>query len=197
MTHRPTGPGTPDPSVGAGVPGSARPLPQTPVQDAPRPQPRVPLAPWKTALGAVGIGLVSGLAAVLWQGWSTVLTSGAIIVVPWGALLGSLLVFVASLSWGLKSRQRWAAGLTGLVAFCVVGVASLGGNDLLMVPLDQLYFTATPGAAWSTAIIMIGSVVATLVATAWVARYVPARPAKHGEAIAPRRPGGPAGPRAH
>lgn len=128
--------------------------------------------------GAVVFGLLSGTAAVIWQAWSTVLTSGAVIVIPWGALLGVAVVFGAAVSWGLHTRLRWAAGLTGLIAFCVVGVASVGGNDQLMVPLDPLYFTVTPGAAWSAVVIMLGTVVATLVALTLVARHVPAQPAK-------------------
>lgn len=132
-----------------------------------------PMGGLPAGLGAVGFGLLAGLAAVLWQSWSTVLTSGAVIVLPWGALLGSLVVFGAAMAWGLRTSLRWVAGLTGLVAFCVVGAASVGGNDQLMVPLDPIYFTATPGAAWSTVVIMLGTVVATLVALTLVARRVP------------------------
>lgn len=159
------------------MPGPLRaPEPGAPHKGAPMPDDAASPAPQGTvpaALGALGFGLLAGLAAVVLQAWSTVLTYGAIIVIPWGALLGVGVVFGASVSWGLATRLRWVAGLTGLIAFCVVGLASVGGNDRLMVPLDPLYFTATPGAAWSTVVIMLGTVVATLAALTLVARHVP------------------------
>lgn len=131
-----------------------------------------PVRSWVAALLSVVIGLVVGTVALLWQGWSSVLSNG--LVLPWGALLGALAVFGAALWWGLSSQVRWAPGLTGLIAFGLLGLVSVTGNDTFIPPLNTYVFKAAPGAAWSSVVVIAGTVVATLAALFITARMVPA-----------------------
>jgi|GEM_PF-2264892 len=131
---------------------------------------------WLAAVGTVVIGLAAGAVAVLWQAWATVLTSPGLIVLPWGAVLGSLVVFGAAVSWGLYAARRWVPGLLGLCAFAVLAATSLGGHDTLLAPLDTRYFAVAPGAVWSAIVVTVGTIVATLVALVIVAAFVPAAP---------------------
>ncbi|MGO1318934.1 MAG: hypothetical protein ACTII7_00765 [Galactobacter sp.] len=131
---------------------------------------------WVAVVVAVVIGLVTGVVALLWQGWSTVLSNS--VVLPWGALLGVATIFGGAWWWGLSTRVRWAPGLVGLVAFGLLSVVSLGGQDTFMPPLSSAAFDVAPGAAWSALVVMAGTVVATIAALLLTARVAPGRPAR-------------------
>ena len=130
--------------------------------------------PWIAVLLSVIVGLLAGVMAVLWQGWATVLLQPMLLVIPWGALLASLLIGSAALSLGLRAGYRWVPGLVGLCAFAVLAAVSMGGHDTLMVPLDSRYAAVAPGGFWSAVTVTAGAVVATIVALLLVAVRVPA-----------------------
>lgn len=131
---------------------------------------------WVAVVVSVVIGLITGVVALLWQGWSTVLDNS--VVLPWGALLGVATIFGGAWWWGLSTRVRWAPGLVGLVAFGLLSVVSLGGQDTFMPPLSSAAFKVAPGAAWSSLVLMAGTVIATIAALLLTARVAPARPAR-------------------
>jgi hypothetical protein len=129
---------------------------------------------WVAVVVSVVIGAITGVVAVLWQGWSTVLGSG--MVLPWGAVRGGLAVFGGAYWWGTSAQVRWAPGLVGLVAFGLLAVVSMGGHDTFMPPLSSAAFRVAPGATWSALVVIVGTVIATIVALLLVSRSVP-RPA--------------------
>ncbi|WP_394162354.1 hypothetical protein [Galactobacter valiniphilus] len=140
----------------------------------PEPPAAKPVKGWVAVVVSVLLGALMGVVAVLWQGWSTVLTSPAVIVLPWGALLGVLAVFFTAVAWGLRAARRWVPGVIGLVAFAVLALVSLDQHNLLIAPMDARYFQVAPGAVWSAFVVTGGVVVATLAALLIVARHVPA-----------------------
>ena len=160
-------PAQPDILGQGGVPA----LGEEKMPDAAGPGPRgVP--GWGAGLGAVVLGLVAGVVAVLWQSWATVLTAPRVIVLPWGALLGAVVVFCIAVAWGLKAARRWIPGVVGLCAFAVLAGGALSGQDTLVAPMDPRYFAVAPGAVWSAITVTVGTIVATLAALMVVARYV-------------------------
>ena len=132
------------------------------------------LPTWATVLITVALGAAAGVIALLWQGWFTVLPSG--VVLPWGGLLGALVVFLAAYAWGVRTGARWVPGVTGLLAFAVLGAVSMGGNDRFMPQLNSYYLHAAPGSSWSAITVIAGTFLATLLALILVARAVPPLP---------------------
>jgi hypothetical protein len=141
---------------------------------APEPPRGRPVPGWLAVLGSLALGALVGVVAVLWQGWSTVLTTPGVIVLPWGALLGVLAVFFTAVAWGLRTARRWVPGVVGLVAFAILAAVSMDQHNVLIAPLDTRYFQIAPGAVWSAFVVTGGVVVATLAALLIVARQVPA-----------------------
>ncbi len=140
----------------------------------PEPPAAAPIKGWLALAVSLVLGALVGVVAVLWQGWSTVLTAPGVIVLPWGALLGVLAVFFAAVAWGLRAARRWVPGVIGLVAFAVLALVSMDQHNVLIAPLDTRYFQVAPGAVWSAFVVTGGVVVATLAALLIVARHVPA-----------------------
>lgn len=131
-----------------------------PTEQAPA---RVVPTPANSVLTAICLGLLTGFAGTMYHAFIWHITSD--IYLPWGAVLGILLVFCAATWCSLRAEKTWAGSLVGLVAFMLIAVFGFAKTGSVLVLLNPVVPVGVAGTLW-----LLGTMAATAVSNVVVGR---------------------------
>lgn len=118
---------------------------------APNPDPTDETAeapgPINSTISSIALGALTAFTGTMYHPYIWYPTPNTWI--PWGALLATLTVYLASTWITIHTEKNWTAALTGITAFTLVTIFAYAKNTSLLVYINPINPTGTAGTIWA------------------------------------------------